>query len=261
VLLLGHTYQAGQTIPLQFLSPASDEVISDTSVELTLLDSRRQVAAQEQYSIQNPRPNGQSKIQNATYCFPLPTALPAGDYQLTFTFQPPTGDSPEGNDVLPIRLAAEEAPATTICDLLEAKFARRYEAATPQNPLEADFSEQLKLLGYDWSIIPQAGSPAARVLLYWRARTNVTQDYLVSLQLLDAANQPIITHTGIPANGARPTSTWLNQEIILDEHILAVPALAPGTYQLTLSLLDASTGLPVEVSGQPHLVLQDIPVP
>jgi hypothetical protein len=256
-LLLGHTYQPGQTIPLQFLWPASDEAVADTRLKLTLLDSTNKVAAREQYSIQNLK----SKIQNATYCFPLPSTLPNGDYQLTFTLQPPVGNSLAGNDALPIRLAAEKVLTATICNLLEAKFTRRYEASAPQNSLAADFGEHIKLLGYDWSIIPQAGPPAARVLLYWRAQAHVTQDYLVSLQLLDAANQSIIAHTSRPANGARPTSTWLNQEIILDEHILEVPALTPGTYRLTLSLLDAQTELPVEVSGQSQLVLQDIPVP
>jgi hypothetical protein len=228
-----------------------------TQLKLTLLNATGKVAAQEHYSIQNLK----SKIQNATYCFPLPPTLPTGAYQLTFSLQPPIANSLEGSDALPIRLAAEKASTATICDLLEARVARRYEAPAPQNSLEADFSQQIKLLGYDWSIIPQAGSPAARVLLYWRAQAHITQDYLVSLQLLDAANQPVVTHTGSPANGARPTSTWLNQEIILDEHILAVPALAPGTYRLTLSLLDGLTGLPVEVSGQAQLVLQAIPVP
>jgi hypothetical protein len=116
-------------------------------------------------------------------------------------------------------------------------------------------------LGYDLAVIPQAGSVSARLMLYWQARAKVTQDYLVTVQLLDAAGQQVISQTDVPVHGTRPTPTWLKQELILDEHMLRLPALAPGVYRLSLALFDAPTGRPVEVAGQTRLILQDVSVP
>ncbi|MBI1878769.1 MAG: hypothetical protein HYR94_11215 [Chloroflexi bacterium] len=257
-LLLGHTYQPGQTIPVQFLWQTSDRVASATQLELTLLDSANKVVTQQSFTIQSQRP----PVGNSTYCFTLPATPPIGDYRFTLALQLDNGNWLDVPDSLPIRLTTtENASATTICDLLKADFARRYEAPAPQHPLEASFTAQIKLLGYDLAVIPQAGSATARILLHWRAQNHVSRDYLVSLQLLDAANQPVVAHTGVPANGARPTSTWLQQELILDEHLLAVPVLAPGVYRLSLALMDEQTGQPVEIAGQAHLVLQDVLVP
>jgi hypothetical protein len=50
----------------------------------------------------------------------------------------------------------------------------------------------------------------------------------------------------LPLQGRRPTDTWLPGEVIVDQHLLALPSdLPPGPYRLEAGLYDANTpGLP-----------------
>lgn len=267
ILLLGDNIQPGQTIPVQLLWQTSGNTAADPRVNLKLMDAAGNVAAQQEFTLYDSPITAKDPgwtVHNSTLCLPTSATLPPGEFHLNFAWQPPqTGTWLDNRDSLALQLESARADfSPTICNILEADFARRYEAPTPQHPLKAAFDDQIVLLGYDFSVIPQEGSVVARVVLYWRAQANIVSNYLVRLQLLDTANQPLITHTGVPANGARPTSTWLNQELIVDEHTLSVPTLAPGEYHLALTLLDEQSDRAVESSpGQFSLVLQKLQIP
>jgi len=140
-----------------------------------------------------------------------------------------------------------------ICSLLQADIPRRYRAATPQTPLETPITEAITLKGYDLSIIPGADSMMARLVLHWYAENLNNTDYQVTIQLLSDSGQSVISQTGHPVDNTRPTSSWLKGEWILDKHILQVPPLSPGRYQLTVSLTNSNTDI--------KLKLQDIQVP
>lgn len=102
----------------------------------------------------------------------------------------------------------------------------------------------------------------AQLVLHWYAENLNNTDFQVTIQLLSASGQPVISQTGQPVNSTRPTSTWLAGEWILDEHSLPVPPLPPGRYQLVLSLIDSTTGDPVQTSpNQIDLILQDMQIP
>lgn len=133
-----------------------------------------------------------------------------------------------------------------ICTMLQADISRRYRPAAPQNPLESQLTETITLKGYDLSIIPDADSMMARLVLHWYADNSVDMNYQVTIQLLDDTGQPVISQTGQPVNNSRPTTSWLKGEWLLDEYRLSVPLLPAGTYQLTLSLIGDQTA-PKEV--------------
>ncbi len=259
-LLLGDTYLPDQTIPVQFIWREAENIPANINLTLNLLDTSGKIVGQQEF----PAHNLQSPLSHSTLCFTPPAGLPPGDYGLTFALDPPQAETwlAKANS-LPIRLArTENATSTSICNLLQADFSRRYEAPAPQNPVEAIFDGQIKLLGYDLAVIPQVGSASARLVLHWQAQATVSRNYRVSLQLLDAAGQPVIAQTEVPLNGTRPTATWLKGEFILDEHLLTVPALAPGEYRLLLALLDEQTGLPAENNlSQTPLLLQKLSIP
>jgi hypothetical protein len=261
ILLLGDTYQPGQTIPIGLIWQDADSLPGDTRFALNLFDSAGEVVAQQE----SPITHLQFPVSNyQTYCFPLPTDLPAGHYQLVFALQSSQAEAgPNQREVYPIRLStATSGPTTTICDLLQATFSRRYEPTTPQRRVEALLTPDIKLVGYDLAIVPQPDSLSARVVLHWQAQVNVKQDYQILVQLLDAAGQPVVAHTGVPDHDTRPTHTWLKGEWILDEHVLAVPPLAPGSYRLSVALIEAQTGSPVKIQpGQIGLILQEIQIP
>jgi hypothetical protein len=263
-LLLGPTYQPGQMIPIQWVGQAQPRGSTASGLALSLLDSGGKVAAQKTYPLPSAREVANLPF-SATYCFDLPATLAEDDYRLTIASQPPGAES-RIVETKPLTIRQEVAQpdfASTICDLLEADFARRYEAPAPQNSVEASVAKgQIKLLGYDLSIIPQADSVSARVTLHWQAQARVTHDYSIAVQLLDAAGDPVVAQTGVPNHGARPTSTWLKNEWVLDEHVLAVPPLPPGNFQLTVALIYQQSGLPAENdSGPAPLVLQTISIP
>jgi hypothetical protein len=70
-----------------------------------------------------------------------------------------------------------------------------------------------------------------------------------------------------PVSGARPTSTWRNDEVIVDSYaILVGPSTPPGAYSIEIGLYDPATleRLPVlDDRGQAvadHLVLDRVQV-
>ena len=66
----------------------------------------------------------------------------------------------------------------------------------------------------------------------WPSRAG---DWVVSVQLLDAAGRLVAQHDAPPAGGDYPTSAWRADEVVLDRHRLALPAnLPPGEYTVAL---------------------------
>ena len=105
---------------------------------------------------------------------------------------------------------------------------------------------------------PQQASPgeAATVALHWRAATQPSASFKVSVQLLNENNQVVAQHDGLPAGGSRPTDGWQAGETVVDNHGLPIPAGAPpGDYRLIVALYDAETGVRLPVQEADHLAL------
>ena len=116
------------------------------------------------------------------------------------------------------------------------------------HPAAANFDSQIDLLGYDTA--RQPGKLA--VTLHWRALQPPAQDYAVFVHLLDAEGRIVAQHDGQPQGGAYPTSVWDTGEVIVDEHVLDLPADLPaGDYRLRMGWYLPGSGdrLPVEGGG------------
>lgn len=261
VLLQPNGYRV-DAVPLQVVWQAAKQV-PEARLEVSLLDGREEPVSQAGYPIRVAK----AGITNGTYCLAIPETGPAGRYRLTARLQPPEAGRffiPDqgllGAISMPLSLPAPGAEqAATICNLLEPGFARRYEPTFPQHRLDAPVTEAIGLAGYDLFIVPQPTSLLAKIILHWYAEANVSADYLVSLQLLDSTGQALISSSGVPLQGARPTSTWLKGEWLVDEHLVEAPMLPPGSYKLRLSLLNQQTGLAVGNSA--GLDLQTLQIP
>ena len=82
-----------------------------------------------------------------------------------------------------------------------------------------------------------------RVKLWWRAEQDTPESYKVFVHLLDANGAPRAQADVVPQNGARPTWSWLPDEIIADEIVLKIPADLPsGQYRLTTGLYNELNG-------------------
>jgi 4-amino-4-deoxy-L-arabinose transferase-like glycosyltransferase len=125
------------------------------------------------------------------------------------------------------------------------------EAFDIDRSLLADFDSRLQLLGLsvDSNTAYRPGE-AIDVELFWQALADPGQDYLPRLQLLDAGGVSVAELTEKPVAGTYPTAWWQAEDLVRDRHALPIPATVPaGHYRLTLGLIRATDGLPVETQG------------
>jgi len=122
---------------------------------------------------------------------------------------------------------------------------------------DGSLTADLSLLGYDLPREDVNQGDRVEVALYWRALLDITQDYLVQLQLRDASGRSWAREKSRPAYGTYPTNLWKKGEVVRDWHDLRVPAEMPnGAYTLHLAL--ESEGAPlaelqlgtIQVSGR-----------
>lgn len=137
-------------------------------------------------------------------------------------------------------------------------------------PAGARFGDHVTLAGYrvEGEAVPGG---TALVTLYWRADRALPADAVdlvayVHMIPENGADAPVL-HDGVPGEGVRPVDTWRAGEIIVDRHILRLPAdLAPGRYPVYVGLYHADGGArwPVALDGvlQPNdeLLLLDMTV-
>jgi hypothetical protein len=83
----------------------------------------------------------------------------------------------------------------------------------PQQPLQADFGEKLRLVGYDWQT-------DGRITLYWQALAAMDVDYTTFVHVLDAEGALVAQADSQPQSGAYPTSVWQVGEFVSDEKVV-----------------------------------------
>lgn len=112
-------------------------------------------------------------------------------------------------------------------------------AAFSMQPVRASF-EPLQLLGY--SLDPEEVRPGGSftVRLFWQAGATPPADYTVFVHLYTPGEEeaaPIAQSDQPPCAGAYPTSRWEAGEIVVDEHVLELPAnYAPETAVLAVGV-------------------------
>jgi len=123
------------------------------------------------------------------------------------------------------------------------------------NPPDAgtvEWAEQITLTARCRSAEQQTviAGDAVLIGLHWRTAQQLTTQYKVTVQLLDGRNQVIAQRDSVPVGGARPTDSWQPNEVIEDNHGVAVPVgTPPGTYRLIVALYDGTTGARLPVAG------------
>jgi len=116
-----------------------------------------------------------------------------------------------------------------------------------------------KLIGYD---IEPAEVPAGdpfRVVLYWEAGDPTDTPLTVFVHIVPRGRPgPIAAqHDAWPADGGKPTYTWVPGEIVTDPHPL--PALSPGAYDIRVGVYGPdAVRLPLARGGE--RVLDDVAV-
>jgi hypothetical protein len=207
-----------QTIPLSFQNLQSPI----SNLQWVLLDPTGQ-------------PHHPAAISHATAIFMVEADWPSGEYRLGLA----ESDMQSG-------------PLFTVANNL-----RLFDlpAETTYTPVEANFANQVKLLGYSLParrVEPGGGLP---LVLYWQSLAPVLGDYVMFDVLLDEKQQAYGGYDRLPRE-FYSTMLWAEGEIVEDGFAVPVsPAAPPGVYHLHVGLYslisDAPVSLPLMRDGQP----------
>jgi hypothetical protein len=118
-------------------------------------------------------------------------------------------------------------------------------AFNPRTRVDANFADQIDLIGYDTKVKPDA----IALTLYWHARAAPDRDYTVFVHALDANGEIIAQVDRQPQNGNYPTSLWDAGEQIRDDYALTIPA-GTNAQRIIVGLYRAETGERLPVSGK-----------
>jgi hypothetical protein len=117
-----------------------------------------------------------------------------------------------------------------------------------QYPLKILVGDSIALLGYDLSETQVQPGGLLSLTLYWQATGTTDTSYTVFTHLLDPQSQVRGQKDSIPGDGALPTTSWIDQEVIADVYDLAIDGDAPpGEYVLEIGMYDAATGQRLEL--------------
>jgi hypothetical protein len=107
-----------------------------------------------------------------------------------------------------------------------------------------DFGGQIRLLGAAGGGDRVRPGSILGLTLYWQALEPVAHDYVVFVHLLGEHERVIAQRDGPPGLGARPTSHWTPDQVVVDPYLLALPeaVYVPDQAVWEVGLYDAETG-------------------
>ena len=162
------------------------------------------------------------------HTFRLPASLDSGTYswQLCLTTTADCSD-----------------PPFTLGTLTLAAPVRTFDLPTLDITLNTDLDDLMTLRGATLSAFSLQPSAFLTTALVWQPLRETPTAYRVFVQLLDPSGRPIVISDQEPAGWNRPTTSWVPDEIIADEHVLMLPdSLEPGRYTLIAGMYDPATG-------------------
>jgi uncharacterized membrane protein len=125
-----------------------------------------------------------------------------------------------------------------------------------QYATEANFSGQIKLLGYTLEAEEIKPGDSVQLALYWQALANMDASYTIFTHLIDQEERIMGQQDNPPVSGLYPTTKWTPGEKVVDRYKIATgPEIPPGEYSIEIGLYELDTGerLPVlDVMGLPQ---------
>lgn len=261
-------YRPGHNIAVQALWCVRRQPDKDYLLRLQLVDMSGEMVAESFNSLTRPDyPPTQwqkDELLMGRAALTIPAWVAAGSYEMQLAVVDPVTKEP-----LPVGgLFGNEMFSLGMVESVEWPLVSEFPAIP--TPLRADFGQPLmaELHGYELSSAqPEAGENLT-LTLFWRGRSNmIASSYSVFVHLADESGQIISQGDSLPAYGFRPTTSWRDGEVIVDEHRVSVPEwAAPGTYQVWVGFYDPATNLRpqpfVDGVGQPdgRLLLTEITI-
>ncbi len=158
----------------------------------------------------------------------IPAAAPAGVYRVQVGLSSP----------------GQVGTLIEVGTLNIAAIPRSFVAPDIDHRREIAFGDGMNLIG--WNLTRSAGT--VRIVLYWQPTANPSKDYRVFNHLIANGGGILAQNDGVPASWTRPTTGWIEGEVVEDKYDIEVPANAA---KLTLRI-----GVYDPINGK-RLILQD----
>jgi 4-amino-4-deoxy-L-arabinose transferase-like glycosyltransferase len=140
---------------------------------------------------------------------------------------------------------------------------RQFDLPPVGHALDVMVGRRAHLMGYD--LDASRAQPGGQVLLtlYWQAGGPMTKPFRVFTHLVDGEGAVREQHDGPPGGDCCPANTWVDGEIIVDQHPISLGAgLPPGTYRLVVGMYDQDrdTRLPAYAADGEPFAADEVPV-
>ncbi|MEJ2749280.1 MAG: DUF2142 domain-containing protein, partial [Anaerolineae bacterium] len=119
------------------------------------------------------------------------------------------------------------------------------------NPLNQNFNNEARLVGYAYSARQLSPGDNLDVTLYWEALPALETDYKIRVQLLGEDGQVYGRANTRVESGQYDGADWQPGEVIQDVHHLTVPPdIAAGSYLIYAALIDSVTKEPQNIVAE-----------
>ncbi len=174
------------------------------------------------------------------YSLPVLPGTPPGEYRLEVVLY--SEARPEGLDVVDADGVARGASAVIgTVTVPKAEHPPSREELGISQPLEADFGGRIALLGYELGQAAVQPGDSLYLMLFWQALTDMSEDYSLTVALVDEKGKVVGEERFSPLVRAYPTSRWLAGEVWRGQYDFTVPIEAqPGQARLQIGLVDES---------------------
>jgi hypothetical protein len=248
--VIGAEFEAGDEIPVTLLWQGLDRLQDEYTILLWLEDEAGGQMGEAEAVLSDRYPTAgwqEGEVVRDWRSFLVPPNVEEGPYHLEMQVLG------RGEPLGRLRWVI---PTSSILDLGQVEVRTRqrsFEVPAVGHPLEAQFGDSVKLLGYD--LEPAQAHPGEKLALtlYWQCLGTMDTSYTVFVHLLQPDEGIHVQSDSVPGQGILPTTGWVEGEVIVDPYELPLsPDAPPGMYTIVVGLYDATTGerLPVfDASG------------
>ncbi len=240
--LADREWQAGETLHLDIYWEQLVELSEDYRVVLRLVDEHGGLLREGAYALLG---GAAGTLARQQYDLVIPAQASGQRCSLLVEVQ---GAATDASLAVGPSLWPFKSRRLGLAQIVVAEETRVFERPPIRHPLEARLGERIEFLGYD-IVSPSMGTGGTiELILYWRALQETQVSYTVFIHLLDDEGEIRAQGDGLPCEGTRLTSGWMEGEVIVDAHEVRLGEdVAPGRYCLIWGMYDAKTGarLPV----------------
>lgn len=250
--LVGYTLQneqvqEGEDLLLTLGWLAQSRLTMDHAVSVQLVDGQGAVKAESRMPLSPSYPSSSwepGDFVRGQYALRVPPGVESGDYRVRLGIVGHSDCSPV-DTWLPGKVTVKAR-------------ARQFDAPATANPVDVNFSNIGRLVGYDVDDGVARPGGAIGLTLYWRALERTEKSYKVFTHLVGADGRIYGQKDDFPAQGTKPTSSWLKGEYVEDTYTIPIdPGASTGDYRLLVGLYDLGSGQRLPVVDEGGKILGD----